>query len=142
MRIIAGTTPAVAAAVDLGTDARREGRWGIVEANPDLTTQAAVNSSAPRSLDRHAALAPSWEVDLDPAVWTPDDLWVGDLSRLVVNSLRLNTDTVERVHEVTVTDDGNGTPTPTLRLSQGELARNLDALLRRLPARLTQLARR
>lgn len=136
-----GLEAAVELAPDLGTDARREGRWEAQVANTDLTTQAMVNASALGELRRAAVLAPSWTFTLAPGVWTPDDLWVGDLTRVVVRSGRLDVDAVERITEITVTDTGDGEPVVELIVSN-TLRSDVEALLRSLPSRLNQLARR
>jgi hypothetical protein len=119
---------------------RPEGRWEQAEANPDLATQDAVAESALVSLARAGHLHPQWTFTVRDGVWTPDDLWIGDLVRVVVRSNRHDVDTFERVTEITVTDDGDDV---TVDITVGNtLAADVAAFQRRLPARLTQLARR
>lgn len=136
-----GLDPAILGATDLGTDARREGRWESVGADGDLATQAAVDDTAVINLARAGALPVAYRCRLKPGMWTPDQLWLGDLVRIVIRSGRKDIDARERVIEISITDSPDGPPVVEITVGN-TLAADLAALLRRMPARLTTLARR
>lgn len=139
----AGTSPVVAYAPDLGTDGRPEGRWETLQADPGLIGQAAVDTTAQTGLARAMTLSPSWEFTLKPGEWTPDDLWVGDFTPIEVRSSHFNISTMERVIKVSITDDGNGTVTPKVEVSNrlAQDVRSLVAFQRTTTAAITRLAR-
>lgn len=136
-----GLTPAIRHATDLDTAARPEGRWETQAANPDLTTQAAVNGAGDITLARAATLSPAWTLQLTPGAWTPDDAWIGDYVPLRGDGPGIEFDTVERIVEITVTDTGAGTVTPQITVSNS-LAQDVAAQMRSLPALLGQALRR
>lgn len=134
-----GLTPSVLYADDL--EVRPEGRWELVESNPDLDTQPSLDRSAQTSLVRGAASGVSHAFRLKPGTWTPDLLWIGDLVPYRYRSCSRDVDSVERVVQIAVSEDGNGTTQVDIAVGSS-LAADIAALNRRHTARLTQLARR
>lgn len=135
-----GTDPAIEDAPDM--DLRPEGRWEIVASNPDLATPSAVNGSARQGLLRAAASGVSHTFTLTPGIWTPDQLWIGDLVRYRYVSAGRSVDAVERVYEIAVEDDPDS-DVPKIEIKVGNrLTADLAVQQRRIVMTLNQLARR
>lgn len=113
-----GLTAEYREAPDLAT--RPEGRFDSQVGLPDITGQQLLSGAADRLLadllPDAETVNPSYTVTLRPDRWTPDDLWVGDTTLLVIRSGRLDVVATCRVTELdcTVGDDGSETITVTL----------------------------
>lgn len=125
-------------ASDLAT--RAEGRMETQEGNPDLANATAIGQAADAYLWRHGSLAPGYTFTLTPGVWSPADLWLGDLATVVVHSGRLDVVSVERVEQIDIKADADGGS--TVEVSFGHLHEDLAHQLRVMPRQLTDLNRR
>lgn len=135
------TTPSIEYAADLAS--RPEGRWEIVASNPDVDTQTALNATTNQTLRR--ALVSGWShtftLRTGPDYWTPERLWVGDFVHCRYQTSTRSADFLERVYEISVSDDGNGQPVAQVSVGN-RLAADLAALRRSVVLTLNKLARR
>jgi hypothetical protein len=117
------------------------GRFDAQEGDTDITTTAALGEKADAALAERGVIRPSYKVTLMPGVWDgPATFWLGDICRLIVRRGRLDVDTEARVHEITVTDDGNGGETVEVTFDRAPAS-----VLKRITrdaARLDRLERR
>lgn len=95
------TTPVTAEADDIAT--RPEGRFDVALGDTEISVQQTVADHAETQLNARGSIVPSYTFQLRPGVWDgPDELWVGDTTRVVIQSGRLNVNTLDRIEELTV----------------------------------------
>lgn len=124
-----------------GLATRAEGRWEAQLGDPDITTAGTLAEKADGALTVGSELVPSYTATLQPGKWTgPDDLWLGDTTRLLVRSGRLDIDTLIRVHQMGISVDGDGDETVTVTF--GRPPRSWMRFWRHVANRLTNLNRR
>lgn len=135
----ATTTPIIRVAADLAT--RIEGRFETQLADQDIKAQGTLTERADQVLERSDTIVPSYTCTLAPGVWDPETLWIGDTSKLVIRSGRLDVVTTERIEEISVAISDEGTEEVAVtygRARRDSLARRL----RSLGARLNNIERR
>lgn len=123
---------------DLST--RPEGRIESSESDPDLKTSGDVSAAAQTWLVRHGTLLPGYQMGVNPGVWNPNRLWLGDLAPVAVRSGRLDVNSIERVEQITVTLSAEGVS--QVDLGFGQLRRDLLQLVRAQSQKLATLNRR
>lgn len=133
------TTPHVATLP--GIASRPEGRFDLQIGDSDIELQATLVSRCDRTLEQAAYVKPAYSFTLRPGVWEPDELWIGDQTRIIVRSGRLAVDAQERIEKIDVAigDDGDETVTLTYGTSGRERLVNY---LRSYAPRITALERR
>ncbi|RMI39870.1 hypothetical protein EBO15_28295 [Actinomadura harenae] len=120
---------------------RPEGRWDGVFGDDGLITQASLDDRAAYQLDAAQVIRPAYTLTLRAGAWSgPDHIWLGDPIRLIIQSGRLNIDTIQRVQQVDVAlgEDGQETVEITLGAPRTDYRRR-PALVEQ---RLTNLERR
>ena len=116
------TTPVVAEIPGITSDPR--GRWELVDSSPTVVLQSTLVERAParlvQALTDGVALSAqiATGTDAGPRWSGPDDLWLGDAVRLVVNSGRLG-EFDARAHEITLVPGDDGVETVTVGLTPG-----------------------
>ena len=117
-----------------------EGAWMTEQSQSSVTDATTCLQNSQGMIAQYGAVLPSYSLTLTPGRWSPDDCWLGDTVRLIVNSGRLSVDTSQRVVGVAVTVDDNGTESVTLTTGQPPPSAN--ALMRQIDRRLSSLERR
>ena len=133
------TTAVTLNAATLAT--RPERRFDLAVSDPDVKVQQTVQDRASAALAIAEVIQPSYTVTLRPGRWSPGDVWLGDVTKIVVRSGRLDVNTSERVEEISVSvgDDGS----ETVELTYGNRRReSLARYLRYVGRRLVNLERR
>lgn len=102
--------PIQSTAVAAGIEGLPEGQWDMLVDDADITRQTTIEQRAQWQLNRLGNLLPSYTVKLNADLWNgPDDLWVGDRVRVVVNAGRLRVDdNQQRVTEMKFDVDEEG----------------------------------
>jgi hypothetical protein len=135
-----GVTPTTRTAPDLDSGLY-PGRFELQAGDTDITNTTTLGEKADAELAERAVIRPSYTVTLAPGVWDgPATFWLGDLCRLVVRRGRLDVDTEARVHEIAVTDDGDGGE--TVEVTFGRPPSSFLRRVTRDAARLDRLERR
>lgn len=132
------TTPAVAEAADLAD--RTEGRFDFQVGDPDIQEDTTLTAKAAGTLADRQDIEPGYTFTLNPGLWRPADLWLGDTTRVVVRSGRLDVNTFQRVRRITVTLDDSGAE--TVEVQTGAIQRTLTQRLHATDTRLAALERR
>lgn len=114
-----------------------EGAWMMVSGQPDVSVLATLQQDADGNVALYGDLEPSYTVTMVNGRWSPDDCWLGDTVRLIVQSGRLNVDTSVRITAVSIELDDNGTEVATL--TAGIPPPGLGPLLRAVDRRLDRL---
>jgi hypothetical protein len=111
------------------------GRWETQLANSDITDVTRLTAAALAALTEQALLIPSFQLTLTNGWWDPDQLWLGDIVRVVLHSGRLVDDWTARVIQISVTlgDDSNE---ENVVITVGTLIGNL---LKRIQAQETSI---
>lgn len=92
---------------NVGTDER--GRWEAEVSWPDVETQEILEDRTEYLLEQVNRVPEEYSVDLREGHWQgPSSLWLGDETILVVNFGRLGESKTVRVHEITLSPDGDG----------------------------------
>lgn len=117
-----------------------EGAWMAVTGQPDVSVVATLQQSANGNVALYGDLEPSYTLKMVAGRWSPDDCWLGDTVRLIVQSGRLNVDTSVRITAVAIDIDETGTEAATLTAGipppgLGPLLRSVDRRLDRLEIR-------
>lgn len=117
-----------------------EGPWMSVNAQPDVSQMQTLQDDADGFVATYGDLEPAYTLELAPGRWSPDDAWLGDTVRLIVDSGRLAVDTAVRITAIDVTVDDLGRETVTLTAglppsSASQLLRAIDRRLDKLEAR-------
>jgi len=81
-------------------DMARAGRWEISEGDPTETSAPSAAARADAAFAAASVATPAYTATLDPDVWTPGRLGLGDQVRIIVRSGRLDVDTEAVVHEI------------------------------------------
>lgn len=92
------------------------GRWEAVDSGESVTDTPSAVDVAQGNLTASSEINPTYALTLTPGWWSPNDLWLGDVVRVVINSGRLNVDTTQRITqiEVDLDDDGGETVIVTI----------------------------
>jgi hypothetical protein len=133
------TTRYVATAADLAS--RPEGRIERLWADQDIKVQATLEDRTDARLAQAELPVPGYQFNLAPRIeWNPDELFIGDTTKLVVQVDSLNVVTSDRIEELKldVGDDGG----ETVALTWGRALRQSNAIkLREAERRLDRLER-
>lgn len=132
-----GTVPQYATAGDLAT--RPEGRVDGLESFPDIASTTVLQARANEALALRSSMRPAYTCTLTPGVWTPNALWLGDLTQLRIRSGRLDVNVNERVTELAATIDDEGNE--TIDVTFGAVPPSMATRIRRTDHRLARLER-
>lgn len=101
------TDPIALESSTLASDIR--GRWESESSWPDAETQELLNDRTEYLLEQVNVVPEEYNVDLSEGFWTGrTHIWLGDQITLLINYGRMSIGKVVRVHEVSISPDGNG----------------------------------
>jgi hypothetical protein len=143
IRATAGTDPRAPEyreAADLAT--RPEGRWETDRGFPDILEQSTLAAKADYLLADAAVLRPTYTLTLKQGRYPgPQSLWLGDSCRVVIQSGRLNEDSLQRVMEIVFDIDDNGAETVRVTVGRPNPEGQFSQRLRNTDRRLSVLER-
>lgn len=112
-----------------------EGLWEASLSYPDVVEQTALEAKADERLAFLAQVTPSYKLTLRDGAWGgPEHIWLGDPTRVVVRSGRIDEDTVLRVLDVELTlgESGEERVALTVGVPRGTVLARLHEQERRL----------
>lgn len=127
------TDPATA----VGTSTPEVGRWELQRADPNAAVQSTIEEEAAAELAASSQLISAVIVTLQPDIWNPYRLWLGDIVRTIVQAGRLNLDVRRRIVQIDVALDDTGVE--TVALSIGSTPPRLSDRLNSLDKRVSHL---
>lgn len=116
------------------------GRWDRSVSYSDVTEASTLVEHAEAALADASVIRPTYQVTVRPGMWTPEEAWLGDTTRIVVQSGRLETDTTGRILGIKIDVDDEGEERVTL--TYGRRATTLADRLTSMDGELGALARR
>lgn len=91
------------------------GRWDRLVTYSDVTVQTTLDEHADAAVADASVIRPSYVLTPKLDAWTPDDAWLGDTTRIVIQSGRLDVDTTGRIVAISIDiDDAGGVERPVL----------------------------